>query len=58
MNNQKPIMPSRRKTQHVPNQRHAVTHNSESSNATQQTTYIENNSLLFTQILSGLVWNG
>ncbi len=58
MNNRKSIERSCRQTQHDPSQRHVTTHNNELPNATQQSAHIENNSLLFTQILSGLVWNG
>ena len=58
MKKRKSNVRSSRQTQHVPDTQHAVTHNNESSNATQQSVYVENNSLLFTQILSGLVWNG
>lgn len=58
MNNRKSTMRSRRPARHVPGRHQVATPGIESPIAEQLPVYTEKNSLLFTQILSGLVWNG
>lgn len=51
-------MRSRRPARHVSGRHQAATPGIESPIAEQPAIHTEKNSLLFTQILSGLVWNG
>lgn len=53
-----PRMRLRRQNRRVAAREVAATQNNELPVAVQQAVHAEKNSLLFTQILSGLVWNG
>lgn len=58
MNNRKYTMRSRRPVRHISDRHPSTTPGIESPIAEQPPVQTEKNSLLFTQILSGLVWNG
>lgn len=58
MNDRKSTLRTHSDTSHASSAHQSVAHRNELPNSVQQPVLSEKNSLLFTQILSGLVWNG
>lgn len=58
MNDRKSTMHARSQGRHISGRHETATQHSELINVVQPAIHDEKNSLLFTRILSGLVWNG